>query len=67
MDPASGMSQESFARARKDLEVWANVVEIDRGCQAPETPWSIHLGGGYEFVVEPDRELSCRVALGKTV
>jgi len=56
-----------FARAKKELDLWANVVEVARWCQEPGAKVSVHLGGGYQFVVEPDREFCCRAALGKIV
>jgi len=56
-----------FAGTRKELDLWANVLEVARWRQDPGTRVSIHLGGGYQFLAEPDREYCCRVAIGDQV
>ena len=53
-----------FVSTKKELDLWANVLEVDPRFQDQGTKLAIHLGGGFEFVVEPDREYCCRVALG---
>ena len=51
--------------AQKELDLWANVLEVDACGREQGTKVSIHLGGGYQFVAEPDREFCCRVALAR--
>ena len=52
----------TFLGSRKELEIWATVLEISPWQQNPGANVSIQLAGGYKFVAKPDRQYDCRVS-----
>ena len=53
---------DTFPGAKKELEIWATVLEISPWQQDPGANVSIQLAGGYKFVAEPDKQYYCRVS-----